>query len=346
MFETPEGTRYPRRTGFAIVFGCLIYLVSFPAVSEPAESGGETLPDEALFRKAEEWLNALDVNPISLRDKYNMKGIKHFVEAVNGYLDLYKFYEAGEDKKRVRARVEELYKVVENPRYHEFIDDASPQRFRQDIISYLNACVLMREFALDDSAYREQLVRALPRLRDHFDSRGSNQKMAMTLLLEKLGHPIDASPEEFLERSVIRRRVRVSGMDRLDKYSLTHEIFMLTDYGRRDPALTSEDRMYLYQVTPELLRESIETKDVDLCGEWVVALCFLDLADHPGMDTAVELIRRSQNPDGSWGSYEGIRAQIALRPDIAYDVDIGKYLHTTEVAVWALITYKRSLEGL
>ena len=47
-----------------------------------------------------------------------------------------------------------------DPRYHN-LADSSTKEFREDILSYLNACRILEDFGLDMTSYREEIEKIL-----------------------------------------------------------------------------------------------------------------------------------------------------------------------------------------
>jgi hypothetical protein len=302
-----------------------------------------THPEEAArvsaaLARAVAWAGALDLDPIKLREERGMKGIKHFVE----YLDLLHLaYQWPADpalSAAARARAVEVLAVTDAPAYHS-LGAADDQRFREDSMSYLRACMLAERFGKDTARYRGEIEELLPRLYGHLSSRGVDQRMGFALLLGQLELPRTEAEGEVYPESLIARRAPLSyyagGRDR--PYDITHEIFAMTWRGARAlPFPDKGDARYAEETVSALLTAALERGDLDLGAELLVNLAELGRADSELARKARAWILDSQNADGSWGRYEEEARQLAeTRP--RYSVPIGGYLHTTMVCAWALV---------
>jgi hypothetical protein len=126
---------------------------------------------------------------------------------------------------------------------------------------------------------------------------------------------------------------------RIPVYDMTHEIFYLTELGRTPMQCVSPaDLAYIRQMHSRLIPIFIGLKDHDALAELVMCLNYLKMTDLPEYPLAYSHLLESQNEDGSWGDHEHIaqhvKAILELNP--RYLVDVGQYLHTTEVTLDAI----------
>jgi len=68
----------------------------------------------------------------------------------------------------------------------------------------------------------------------------------------------------------------------------------------------------------------------DLVSELAFCMAYVGFTDLAVFREAISALLQSQNPDGSWGSYQEARATYGPR------LDVAMYLHTTAMAVKAL----------
>lgn len=283
--------------------------------------------------KSASWFDALNVNPIQVRKEKKMKGKKHFVELLHGYLHLTQLADSAKEKKRYKDKAEQLFKVTEMPEYHD-LNEINIERFREDNISYLNACYLMGLFGLDNSAYKERVKKIVPRIKSDMDHRGINQRMAFRYLLYKLGLSENYDVQGLVAVSVIRARKINLSLNEI--YDITHEIFYLAELGQtKIKVLDESDWKYLRYAMPNLITHFIKAKNIDLLAELVVCMKYLGFEDMNEYRTGLDYIVSNQNENGSFGWYEKEREKFKQEKS-RYDVDIGGYLHTTEVCLWAL----------
>lgn len=216
------------------------------------------------------------MDPVYTRDVLGMKGAKHFTE----WLDLARLAVVkGNSETRVStlALVREVVpRVLKDPAYHAWLSfPMDSWRFRQDSMSYMRAHYLCAKSDLDLTEthpdlmtdWRHRIVSVLPLIWTHLESRGIDQKLNFVKLFRGLelykddidaGHvvstsqpyllpttaDIDAFEAAVFETTLLKRRVSIGwyllSPDR--PYDITHEIFALTEDGRRPFPFFSKSR--------------------------------------------------------------------------------------------------------
>jgi hypothetical protein len=294
---------------------------------------------EQIASHAHDWLRALTVDPLILREKHGMKGKKHLVELLLGYYDLYTFFESTGNqnaKEVVLTDARTALAVVADKVYHD-LNEVDRKRFSEDSLSYLYACYFSRIFGLDTALYLAEITKILPRLYSHLVTRGACQRMAIVRRLGSLGLPATESIASLVAGTVIRQKKDIAKMLMVDVYLIVHEIAHLTDDGQH-PAdlLNNDDLQYLRTLFHELL-VTLQTADgMDLLAEVIVAMQQMQMHNTPVWQRAVMYIAGHQNANGSFGSYEQQRQELAAAGK-PYDVDIGMYLHATTVCLRATL---------
>jgi hypothetical protein len=294
---------------------------------------------EQIASRAHEWLRALTVDPLALREKHGMKGKKHLVELLLGYRDLYTFFESTGNqsaREKVLADARTALAVVADKTYHD-LNEVDRKQFSQDSLSYLYACYFARFFGLDTTLYLAEITKILPRIYSHVVTRGACQRIGLVRRLVSLGLPATESIAPLIAGTVIRQKKDVAKMLKIDVYLIVHEIAHLTNDGRHPADLLNDDDLrYLRTLLQELL-ETLQSADgMDLLAEVIVATLHLQMQDTPAWQRAVKYIVDHQNTNGSFGSYEQQRQELAAAGK-PYDVDIGMYLHTTAVCLRATL---------
>ena len=308
------------------------------AIALAATAAPVSIPKDKLAEvrsKAAAWMASIDADPVRVRHEKGMKGKKHMVEAMHTYLYLYRLA-AGEKERQVyRARFAQLARATGRPEYHNLA--AVPlAEFREDSTSYLNACLVMEHFGLDTAHYRAEIKKVLPRILEDVPRRGVNQQIAFRYMLDKLKLGDKFRVDDLIPLTVVRKRKPLAQLSVAEQYDVTHEIFPLGEFGRQKiTAFDAADREYLRRLMAEMVAQYTAVNNVDLLAEALVCMRYLDFEAMPEYRKGLDYILTHQNPNGSFGSYERERAQMRLtRPK--YDVDLGGYLHTTEVCLWAL----------
>jgi len=280
--------------------------------------------------RATGWLDRLTVDPLELRE-HGIKGKKKLAELVDSYCILHNAAPPAE-KSRLMDRLRQVAAVTYEPRYHDMAT-VNDHEFKEDSTSYLRVAYLMDRHGLDIALYREEIKKVQPRLDAHLATRGSHQLMAFHWYYQYFGltEPFDLASG--FEKGVIKSRLPVEQYTYEKAYALTHEIFVPYHYGEDLDAdfFSAEDKAYLRPVLEKLTAQYIQKGDPDLTGELVISLRYLKFSDGAIYRDALEYLLSAQRPDGSWGDYED------LRPRFGDYVQQGFYLHTTYVAVNALV---------
>jgi hypothetical protein len=161
--------------------------------------------------------------------------------------------------------------------------------------------------------------------------------MGLSYLLEKLGRKPPVTRDELMGKGLLAARRGTDSLSVEDVYALVHEVFYLSDQGDRDMKWPSADaRLWAQAALPFLVRRAIRDDDADLLAELLVATRFAGFSSNEAFADGVRHLLTRQNENGSFGRYERRRAELA-RAGSRFDVDVGGYLHTTEVAIWALV---------
>lgn len=279
--------------------------------------------------KARAFLDSLAVDPIALRT-VRIKGKKKLTEALDAYYRLY-LVAPPEGRAAILARVEELARPTREDRYHDMLL-ISDSQLKEDATSYLRAALLLDRMGVDIARYREGINRAQGRLDAQMKDRGPHQRRAFHTYYQHFGLREPFALEGALTQGLIARRADPDKLSRLDVYGVTHEIFAAYDFGDRldADAFGDDDRAYLRLALPKLVGAWRRAKDPDLVAELVSCLRLVQQTDLPSYLDGIEHLLSSQNADGSWGSYEVMRARLGEH------VKQGFYLHTTMVVIDAL----------
>lgn len=307
----------------------------------PAHRASDPRLDSAV-RRALDWSATLEVDPIRLRRDKGMKGIKHFVEYLAFQQVVSDWASDPEIERTARERALAALRVVDEDGYHD-LAAAGPERFNQESMSYLRACRIAEQLGRDTSRYRREILEILPRIHAHLPGRGVDQRMEFAVLLAQLGMARPESEDQIYPRSLIARHAPLSFYLASPErpYALTHEIFGMTARGTRAfPFPNEDDERYAKATVERLLDRAVESESTDIAAELLLNLVELGEPGAPVARRATQYLYRAQNADGSFGNYEAEAA--ALREiDPRYDIGVGAYLHTTYVAVWALIEASR-----
>lgn len=120
-----------------------------------------------------------------------------------------------------------------------------------------------------------------------------------------------------------------------DAYTVVHEVFEATNEVGDAPVGWSEGRVESLTIQlGKWIPELIALKNTDLLAETLDAIVLLggDL-ENPQVALGMGALLTQQQSNGAFGDYEEARALLASE-GLPYDVDVGQYLHTTEVALW------------
>jgi len=287
---------------------------------------------EAAFARARKWFDQLAVDPIELR-AHGVKGKKKLAEILDSYFRLYGA--AGpEEKQNIMTRVKALCAVTATTNYHDMLT-ISDLEFKQDATSYLRVAYLIEGFKLDTAFYRRQIALAHPRLNAHMGSRGVDQRMAFHWYYGHFGLKEPFPLESAFQTGLIKSRKGAEWYkeNRMDAYNMTHEIFAPYQFGEKLDAdfFTPDDKTYLRGILADMIPWYIKNKETDLLAEFILCSVYLKETGLPAYREGVQYLLDSQNSNGSWGRYENERQFMGDY------VDQGLYLHTTMVAMDALV---------
>ncbi|MFH1477023.1 MAG: hypothetical protein ABIH24_05990 [Verrucomicrobiota bacterium] len=287
---------------------------------------------EALVR-TRSWLDTLEVNPTDLRVR-GIKGKKKLVELLDVYLRLYNVALAGE-KKALQERIISITAQTAAPGYHDMLR-VTDRQFKEDSTSYLRAAFLMDRFGLDTRLYRQEILKILPRLNAQMKYRGVDQRMAFHLYYRHFGLVEPFPLQAAFQAGVIAARHDPAWFkqNRMEIYSLTHEIFVPFEFGEKLDAdfFAEPDKAYLRPLLADLTAFGISQDDADITAELTSCLRYLHFTDLPVYQESLRYLLQSQRPAGKWGNYEQHRGFYGDYVNQAF------YLHTTLVVVDALTT--------
>jgi hypothetical protein len=282
-------------------------------------------------RRAEAFLKGLapKMDPVRLRAEHKMKGKKFYVEYLTAWSDIYHISDE-KGRQAIRSFLGPIVARTGNDEYHN-LARSSDEEFKQDVISYLNACILESGFGFDTTRYRREIDRIVPRILSpaHLERRGIDNTMAIVYRLRQLGHEGGPSYRELYgrPRCVVRMHPDLTRLD-LDNplakqpvYDMTHEIFYLTEFGRTELQCASEkDLQYVRRIHAALIPIFIQKKDLDALAELIIDLNYLRMSDLPEYAVGYEFLVRHQNGDGSWGdpAYIAGLAKVILQVNPRY----------------------------
>lgn len=280
---------------------------------------------------ARSWLDRLVVDPFALRER-GIKGKKKLAELLDAYRRLLTIAEP-DQRPALMARIRYIADITANPRFHDLptLDETT---FKEDATSYLRIAFLLDQMGLLPPIYREEIVKAHPRLNEHMRSRGVNQQMAFHLYYRHFGlkEPFPLATA-FQSGVIAARRPAAWFQRRLPVYDLTHEIFVPYEFGEKPDAdfFSAEDKAYLRPILAEVSRFYISLQDPDVVGELVSCMNYLAFKDMKEYRDAIDFLLNSQRENGAWGQYDWLRSRYGDYVDQAF------YLHTTMVVLDALI---------
>lgn len=276
-----------------------------------------------------------------------MRGKKFYVEYLSAWWSVCRIREES-DRQRIREFLAPIVERARDSAYHN-LGVSSDEEFKQDIISYLNACVLHGELGFDTVDYRREVARIVPRAlsEKHLAQRGIDNTMGIVYRLRQLGHDGGPSMCEIWQRPgcVTRTHPDLTKLDLANPfhwmgvYDMTHEIFYLTGFGdTRMQCVADKDLAYIRRMHAALIPRFIEKNNADATAELVMDLNYLRMTDLPEYAVGRAYLLDHQNEDGSWGDRDHIQriAGPALRVNPTYLVDVGQHLHTTSVTLEAL----------
>ena len=157
---------------------------------------GSALSVEKMIEAAVDWvLRTVPSSPVTIRDNFGMKGVKHFTE----WLDVMRLAvargNAGTKAKALAAVRDAVPQALQGKGYHSWMTyEADTYRFRQDSMSYLRAYYLCAysDLGLNEShpelmaQWRLNVVDVLPKVWHHLSSRGIDQKLNFVKLFRAL----------------------------------------------------------------------------------------------------------------------------------------------------------------
>lgn len=339
------------------VFAALMFLVlgSIPPVpSQSAPPEPQTpaaqkprLKDYlAARRKARAWFDRLDVDPVDLL-KHRVKGKKKVAEILGVYMNFLRHTNDPKQTAAIMVRVSDVSTHTQRPEYHN-MDQCSDKEFVQNSMSYFRVMWLMREFGLDTTYYRAEVLKVKERMDAHMARRGPWQRAMFGDYYDMFGiEKPDLLNNVQMKEGVIARRLPADNYDQpytdpktgrvrtrsQNSYDLTHEVFVAYNYGldKTQTRFARDDLEYTRQVLPVLVIRYINESNPDLLAEMLSCMTYLGWHDDPTYQVAINYLLDVQNPDGTWGDYE------KWRPSFGQYLDQHLYLHTTMVAMRALM---------
>lgn len=347
--------RAPRRppTEIALILGIGSLAFAADARSEPRTptppSGflsGALAPrlDRAIHRGTR-WALSLDVDPEELRKDYGLKGPKHLTEKLFLISRLY----ADEADPILRSLLRNQFResLGETPRPPSTTLPLGDRvRFREDIMSWIHACSLARQMGIALEKQYAEIEALTPTILDDLPHRAVSLQMMFVRLLDELAVAGAPPLEKLLDQSILGTRPGIQHLGIIPTYYLTHEIFVLTDYGRTPlpSSLAPESRLYLGLALPHLAERSLRSKDADLLAELLLCLGFCGLEQRWRFEDGIRYLLSQQNPDGSFDRFGNRGVRRPSGPPSPQEV-YGSRLHATQVVVWALLEARKRLHS-
>ncbi len=157
--------------------------------------------------------------------------------------------------------------------------------------------------------------------------------------------------EDVYERTLLSSCPSLYPLTSLDVYAITHTVFFLSDFGRRQPKVMLEKvRVYCRSAIPRLLEYYLWKKNWDLVGELLIVMKELSIEKGSATGEAWTLFLKAQEGDGSVcgpreASDEDYRELHRMRAetdasggrDEEWKAFVERY-HTTLVALLAIQT--------
>ncbi len=318
--------------------GPLALTLRLPAASTQTQATQRRGETNAALTKAWTWAKSLRPHPVEMREKLKMSGKKHLVE----YLALLRLVAAWPDQpalsKAAVARAHEVLAWTDSDAFHDMarVDDG---RFRNESMSYLRCALLAREFGWDIRPYMAHIHSVLPRLVAHLPSRGVDQQMSFADLFAALGLSGSTPRQALYPRSRIAQLTPFKHWVSHPKqvYEFTHEVFAMTGRGARPfPFRRPIEQRYARKVAHTLLHIHMTEKNHDGVAELLVNRVLLADAKDAQVPVARRFLLAGQDAKGRFGHYDQAEVRHAFN-STTYDVELGGYLHTTMVALWALM---------
>jgi hypothetical protein len=342
--ETRAQNSMLRFVRLALVAGLTVFVTNgcgspdteAPSLEEPRNSSRPTVAErqQSAQRAAWTWLDQLEVDPVALIGR-GVKGKKKLGEALSAYLVLLRHTVDPTQRKLISDRVRELAQHTARPEYHNMLE-CDIREFNQNSMSYLRVAWVLEHLEWDTTHYRTQLEAIRPRLEGSLAHRLPTARDQFKRYYEYFGWTLPAVLQNpNAEPSLVAKRTPLTQYRRASAYALAHEVSVAHRFGmsRASNAFDREDRAYLRRVLPALIIRFSSSRQAnpDLVAELLSSMAYLDLRNVPAYQSGIQFLVRSQNPDGSWGAYE------AQRSSLAGDTDTKLYLHTTMVALRALL---------
>lgn len=313
--------------------------------AQPSAAAAETskflLNNQARYRaataRAKRWVDSLELDPLQLR-QHNIKGKKKLAECIDFYVRLHSVAPATE-KAALLKSIAQRAACTYRPAYHDMAS-LDQRHFKEDATSYLRVAWLLDQVGLDTSLYREEIAKILPLLNAHMSSRGIDQRMAFNIYYQHFGLNEPFPLTKAYAGGVIANRFALAEFNNeMIVYRLTHEIFVPYQFGSQLDAVffSAADKAYLSPLLAALAERYINVGNLDLIAELSSCMSYLGFNDLPVYQKTLEYLLDNQRPEGKWGYYEH------YRPGYGNYVNQGFYLHTTLVALDALIAAFRNM---
>ncbi len=288
------------------------------------------------------WIDTVDADPFLLNSQ-GLKGKKHFMEKLYAYYQVYKHTDDETLKDSLHRKMKRMLKITENPAFHELPENE--MGFKSEIMTYLHICYLMEQLGGATKEYRRIISGYLPRLQEHILLRYITPRLMFVNLLQSLNLASPVMLEPLISQSKTAEmrdltHANINGLKFVSYvYDICHEVFVFTNYGARPVTfLEKEYQQYLVATVPMLVERILEEGDwkhINLLAELLVCYRYLDIEETSVYYNGIEAVLAMQQDDGSFGDYD-IFEQYCRDKGIEYNVTIKKYLHATEVCLWAL----------
>jgi len=328
-----------------LVLGCPSRAQSSGAGSIEAQE--PRYPEYLLAKqRARAWFDQLEIDAVELLAN-NVKGKKKVAEILGVYMNFQRHTSDPQEIAAIMARVNFLAEQTRRPEYHN-MGTCSNRELIQNSMSYFRVMWMMREFGLDTTHYRAELLKVQQRMDNHMARRGPWQRAMFGEYYDMFGMEKPAFLKNVkMKDGVIAKRLPAnkydqpykdpkSGQTRTSKqnsYDLTHEVFVAYNYGleRKQNRFSVEDMQYTREVLPVLVVRYIQEGNPDLLAEMLSCMTYLGWHGDPTYRLGIDYLLDVQNPNGTWGSYE------RYRPAYGKYLEPHVYLHTTMVAMRALM---------
>jgi len=281
---------------------------------------------DTVIKKVEAYLDTFSIDPMALR-KQGTKGRKKLVELLDAYVALHR-HAKGQRKALMLERFRKAAAVTGRADYHDMAT-VGDRQFKQDATSYMRACYLMDKMGMDTGTYKAEIRKIQPRLDAHMSIRGPHQRMVFKYYYQYFNMSLPAKLQEPFADTITARRLNPYLLSLNQVYDLTHEVFVPFDYGGKldSSYFSRQDRAYVKRALEVTTTVYLRGRNVDIVGELLASLRFLGATDLAVYRDGLAFLLASQRPNGSFGSYEHLRARRGDR------LELDLYLHTTSVAM-------------